>query len=99
MISFVRDHLSRREWLRVGGLAGFGLSLPVSASPSHAPGFGKAKSVLLVFLNGGQSQLDSWDPKPDAPEEIRGAFRPIRASVPGTLVCEHMPKLARLADR
>src|ERR1700722_8055703 len=93
--------LSRREWLRVGGLTGLGLLAgrnglaEVPARP--LPGFGKAKSVLLVFTGGGQSQLDTWDPKPDAPEEIRGAFRPIMTSVPGTLVCEHLPQLARLA--
>jgi hypothetical protein len=53
--------------------------------------------VLLVFTGGGQSQLDTWDPKPNAPEEIRGAFRSISTSVPGIAVCEHLPRLARLA--
>jgi hypothetical protein len=96
VLRFVCD---RREWLRVGGLAGLGLLAGVrganAASPS--PGFAKAKSVLLVFTSGGQSQLDTWDPKPDAPEDVRGAFRPIATSVAGTAVCEHMPRLARLA--
>jgi hypothetical protein len=97
----LRFLLDRREWLRVGGLAGLGLlagprRLP-AAAPQAPPGFGKAKSVLLVFTGGGQSQLDTWDPKPDAPEEIRGAFRPIATSVPGTFVCEHVPRLAALA--
>ncbi|HEV3024782.1 MAG TPA: DUF1501 domain-containing protein, partial [Pirellulales bacterium] len=63
------------------------------------PGFGKARSVILVYTAGGQSQLETWDPKPDAPDAVRGEFRPIATSVPGTFVGEHMPRLARLADR
>ena len=65
-------------------------------SPAAA---GKARSVLIVFASGGQSQIDTWDPKPDAPEEVRGAFHSIPTSVPGTRLCEHMPRLARLAHR
>ena len=53
--------------------------------------------MVLIYTSGGQSQLDTWDPKPDAPEEVRGVFRPIRTSVPGTMLCEHLPRLARLA--
>jgi hypothetical protein len=96
--------LSRRAWLRCGlgglltGLAGLGDA--ARAKPSAlARGVGKAKSVLLVYTSGGQSQLDLWDPKPDAPEEVRGAFRTIPTAVPGTRVCEHLPLVARLADR
>jgi hypothetical protein len=63
------------------------------------PGFGRAKSVVVVFTSGGQSQLDTWDPKPDAPEEIRGIFGTTATTVPGLRVCEHMPRLAKLADR
>ncbi len=96
--------LSRRAWLRnglgaflagVGGMArGKG-----DAGRSATPGFGKAKSVLVVYASGGQSQLDTWDPKPDAPEEIRGAFRSIPTAVPGTRLCEHLPLVAPLANR
>jgi hypothetical protein len=101
--------ITRREWLRLGGLAGLGLGahslaepLPSQAAaslvrPSDFPGFGKARSVLLIYASGGQSQLDTWDPKPEAPEEIRGEFRPIATSVPGIRICEHLPRLARLA--
>jgi hypothetical protein len=95
--------LSRREWLRLGGLGLAGLRTGAAQGRTNAaralesPGFGKARSVLLLYASGGQSQLDMWDPKPDAPEAIRGAFRPIATSVPGTLLCEHMPRLARLA--
>ena len=100
MLRFLTDGLTRREWLRIGGLAIPGMTLPATAASRGAgPGFGRAKSVLLVFLSGGQSQLDTWDPKPNAPAEVRGEFRSIATSVPGTRVCEHMPNLARLADR
>lgn len=98
---------SRRDWLSVAGPAGLGVSLApwswltgaASAGTKKSGGFGAAKSVLIVYASGGQSQLDTWDPKPDAPVEIRGAFSSIASAVPGTRLCEHMPKLARLADR
>ncbi|MBI1917614.1 MAG: DUF1501 domain-containing protein [Planctomycetes bacterium] len=102
VIHFVTDRqgpggsITRREWLRLGGL-GLAASPAAATSASKASGFGRAKSVLLLYASGGQSQIDTWDMKPDAPEEIRGAFRPIATSVPGIRVCEHMPKLARLA--
>ena len=63
------------------------------------PGFGRAKSVILVFANGGQSQIDMWDPKPNAPLDVRGAFQPIATGVPGVQFTEHMPRIARVADR
>ncbi|MDG2131030.1 MAG: DUF1501 domain-containing protein [Fuerstiella sp.] len=66
---------------------------------TNAPGFGRAKSVIVVFASGGQSQIDTWDPKPNAPKEIRGAFNSIPTSVSGTRFCEHMPQIAKLADR
>jgi hypothetical protein len=96
----------RRDWLRLALLSGLGVSvrpwtwLPGTRAASSAggsPGFGKAKSVIVVFASGGQSQLDTWDPKPHAPEEIRGVFRPIATSVPGTYLSEHLPRVARLA--
>lgn len=62
-------------------------------------GFGRAKSVLVVIASGGQSQLETWDPRPDAPVEIRGQFGAIESSVPGTFLCEHMPRLAKLAHK
>jgi hypothetical protein len=111
MLRFVEHHrsrsgrLRRREWLRLGFAAGLSLGggLPVAngAEPkaSSAPGFGRAKSVILVFANGGQSQIDMWDPKPNAPLDVRGAFSPIATAVPGVQFCEHMPRIARVADR
>lgn len=69
------------------------------SSTSHSVGFGRAKSVLVVFAHGGQSQLDMWDPKPSAPLDVRGAFQPIATKIPGVQFCEHMPRIAAIADR
>jgi hypothetical protein len=101
--------ISRREWLRAGLLPGVALAAgstlraaenaATNAVTRRVPGFGRAKSVILVFANGGQSQIDMWDPKPDAPLDVRGAFRPIATAVPGIRFCEHMPRIAQVADR
>jgi len=72
--------------------------MPVAEAPAY-PGFGRAKSVIFLVANGGQSQLDTWDPKPTAPAEIRGAFTAIETAVPGTRICEHLPRMAAIADR
>jgi hypothetical protein len=97
---------TRREWLRLGGLAGVGLAAAASRARGAEkrqqgafPGFGRARSVVVIYANGGQSQLEMWDPKPDAPLEVRGEFSAIATSVPGTLLGEHLPLLARLANR
>jgi hypothetical protein len=71
--------------------------MPVAGSV--VPGFGRARSVILVYASGGQSQLEMWDPKPEAPLEVRGEFVAIPTAVPGTFLGEHTPRLARLADR
>ena len=89
----------------MSSLAGLGLGpvarqvLAEGESADRGPGFGRAKSVILVFANGGQSQIDMWDPKPDAPLDVRGAFAPIATRVPGLHFCEHMPRIAQVADR
>ncbi len=95
---------SRREFLRICGLGGLAApfvgSDPVAAATSpNSSGFGRAKSVIVVYANGGQSQLETWDPKPHAPAGIRGEFAAIPTAVPGTLISEHLPRLARLTDR
>lgn len=88
----------RREFLQVGFSSAVGLSLAnVLASQGAAPAQPPAKSVLFIFLTGAASQLDTFDMKPSAPAEIRGEFKPIRTSVPGLLVCEHLPCLAARA--
>jgi len=97
------DGLTRRELLRVGALGLGGLSLPelLPLQPLAAsPGVRRpARSVILLFLSGGPSHLDMWDLKPEAPEEIRGTFRPVHTSVPGIHISEHLPRMARLADK
>lgn len=94
---------NRREVLRLGGLAGLGaLTSAVHASTrssARVAGFGRARSVLIVYTSGGMSQLETWDPKPDAPEGIRGAFGTTATSIPGLRFGEHMPRVARLANR
>lgn len=99
------DGFTRREVLRVGGLGlATGLSLPslLRAEALAAPAKGRgprAKSCILFFLQGGQSHIDVWDLKPDAPEMIRGPFNPIATNVPGIRITEHLPLLAKMADR
>ena len=93
----------RRDLLKAGvlGLFSFGLTdffrLQAVASPTVKQG--TAKSVILVWLGGGPSHLDMWDLKPEAPEEIRGLFKPIPTNVAGIQISQHMPKLAQQADK
>jgi hypothetical protein len=106
------DGFTRRDFLGVGSLGLIGLSLPQFFSlqargspPSERKGyegdknFGRAKSVILIYLQGGPSHIDIWDPKPDAPQNIRGEFKPIPTVVPGIQLAETMPKLAREVDK
>jgi len=98
------DGISRRDLLQAGaaGLLGLGLPDLLQSAPraTKAPrSFGRAKNVILLFLYGGVSQLDTFDPKPDAPEDIRGPLRSIPTRLPGVRVCEHLPRLAGLMDR
>src|SRR5215469_9695355 len=92
--------LTRRAFLQVGGSTVLGLSLAdlLRAQASGSSPHGSAKSVIFVWLWGGPSHLDTWDPKPDAPLEYRGPFSPIATSVPGIRICELFPQLARQAD-
>jgi hypothetical protein len=99
------DGLTRRDLLHIGALAPLGLSLAgwaqaqsAGATPS-ASGFGKAKRCLLLYLWGSPSQLETFDPKPDAPLEVRGEFGSIASALPGVRVGEILPRMARLLDR
>lgn len=94
-----RHGISRRTWLRIGGLAFGGLSLPEILKAEAKNGSGPIKGVIMVLLPGGPSHLDTFDLKPNAPTEIRGEFRPIATNVPGIDICEHLPRLARMADK
>src|SRR5262252_6297235 len=101
---------TRRELMRIGSIGLMGLSLPhffraqaraaeIPAKYAGARGFGAAKSVVMIFLQGGPSHIDIWDPKPDAPDNVRGDFKPIRTNVPGIWLSEVMPLLARQMDK
>jgi hypothetical protein len=94
--------LTRREWLQVGytGLLGIGLPALLGNQSRGAPGNrAGGKSVILIFLTGAPSHLDTFDMKPFAPPEVRGAFKPIATRIPGVHVSEHLPLLATRADR
>src|SRR5499426_1894746 len=96
---------TRREWLGLGALGAFGLSMPSllrSASAAvapRAPGFGRARSCIVLFLTGGPSQLETFDPKPEAASDIRGPLGTVRTSIPGVHFGELLPGTARIADR
>src|SRR5204863_1145261 len=92
-----------RRWFLQTGLAGLaGLSLPgllrCRAAGATSAGADR-KAVILIWLSGGPSHIDTWDPKPDAPAEIRGPFRSIATRVPGIQVCEHLPLTAQIMDK
>jgi hypothetical protein len=96
----IRDNPSRRDVLRVGTLAFAGLTLAdVLRLQAAKPQAARPKSVIMIWLRGGASHIDSYDMKPDAPAEIRGEFRPIKTNVPGIEVCEHLPLHARMMDK
>jgi hypothetical protein len=101
------DTPSRRELLSVGGLSLLGLGLTdilrreagARENNRGANGFGRARAVILLYLQGSPSHIDLWDMKPDAPVEIRGEFKPIATRVPGMFVSEVLPLLAKQADQ
>ena len=108
------EGVSRRQLLRIGGLGFAGLTLPTllrlqaeaKANPTAVPSSGglsgKTKdnlNVILMWMQGGPSHIDTFDPKPDAPAEIRGEFGVIDTTIPGVRVCEHMPLLAKSLDK
>lgn len=98
--------VSRRELLCAAGLGALHLGLSDYLYPHTAQAarprdrsFGRAKNVILLYLFGGPSHLDTLDMKPDAAAEVRGPFKPIRSRLPGCDVCEHLPQLAQVLDR
>jgi hypothetical protein len=96
-----RRQLSRRDVLKVGalGLGGLALSDLLRLRACGASATGRDKSVIMVWLRGGPSHIDSYDMKPDAPSEIRGEFLPIATNVAGIQVCEHLPLHAKIMDK
>lgn len=105
------DGITRRDALRLGGLTALSLSLPgllrlraaqgsvTSAAASGNRTLGKAKNCILIWLDGGPSHLDMWDPKPQAPAEVRGPFATQQTKVPGIAFSEMMPNCAQRADQ
>ena len=106
------DGMTRRELLRVGGSALLGFSLadllksgaradvnPAGNAADHGPGWNRAKSVILLYLQGGPSHLDLWDPKDNVPDRVRSTFSAINTCLPGTRVTELLPKLAQTLDK
>jgi hypothetical protein len=97
------DGITRRDFLRIGGLGTMGLMLPsllrAQAASATRGSFGSAKRCILLFMYGGPPHQDTWDLKPNAPAEIRGEFNPIKTNVPGIEISEYFPMLARHADK
>ncbi len=102
-----RDGVNRRELLRIGGLSTVGLTLAdllkeralAENERRRDATFGRAKNVIVLWMQGGPPQHETWDPKPNAPENIRGPFRPIATNVPGIQFCELLPRTAAMADK
>jgi hypothetical protein len=97
---------TRRDVLRVGGSSMLGLSLggmlqakSAQASESSGGGWGKAKSIILCYLQGGPSHLDLWDPKEGTPDNVKSVFKPIDTKLPGVQFTELLPKLAQVVDK
>ncbi|MBI1915049.1 MAG: DUF1501 domain-containing protein [Planctomycetes bacterium] len=102
------DGVTRRELLRVGGSALLGLSLAevlrvqtacAAGTPAGGPGFGKAKGVILLYLQGGPSHLDLWDPKDNVPSNVKSVFKAIDTRLPGIKVTENLPRFAQVLDK
>lgn len=102
--------VSRRDLLRIGQSCALGLSLgglfslkqatASTVSPlSTRPGWDKAKSIIMVYLQGGPSHIDLWDPKENVPDNVKSVFKPISTKIPGIKFTENLPKLAQLNDR
>ena len=101
--------MNRRDLLRVGGSGILGLSLGAmfqlqarAAQPgerSGGPGWGKAKNVIMLFLQGGPSHIDLWDPKENVPDNVRSVFAPVATKIPGVKFTEMLPKLAQVNDK
>src|SRR5436305_2563487 len=94
------DGMSRREFLKIGGLALGGMALTdILAAEARAGIRSSHKAIIMIYLPGGPSHQDTFDLKPEAPSDIRGEFKPIKTNVPGLQICEHLPRLAQMMDK
>lgn len=91
------EGMGRRRLLKLGAAGALGLTLPVVAEAREVWPARGGRNCIFLFMNGGPSHIDTWDPKPDAPAEYRGEFNAIPTTVAGLRISEHLPKLARLA--
>ncbi len=100
--------VTRRDVLRVGGIGMLGISLGgllklkeanAMVQPTDQRGWNKAKSIIMVYLQGGPSHLDLWDPKDNVPDNVKSVFKPISTKIPGIQFTENLPKLAQINDR
>src|SRR6187549_1817515 len=94
------DGVSRRNFIKIGALGLGGLALPQILQAEAKAGIRKShKAIIMIYLPGGPPHQDIFDIKMDAPQEIRGEFKPISTKVPGIQICEHLPRLAGMTDR
>src|SRR3954452_11981212 len=97
------DGVNRRDFLKAGSLGFLGLSLPsylqYAQAATVATGKKMDKSAIFIYLGGGQTHADTWDLKPNAPSGIRSEFKPIQTNVPGMEISEHLPRMAKNADK
>ena len=101
--------VSRRDLMRIGGAGmlgmGLGSMLELQALANRSdtvgggPGWGKAKSIILCYLQGGPSHIDLWDPKENVPDNVKSAFSPISTKLPGVKFTENLPRLAQINDK
>src|SRR5438128_620048 len=92
------DGMTRRDFLQVGAASAGAIGLSLADLARAEGGRSRDLNCILLFLVGGPSQLDTWDLKPAAPADVRGPFRPIATNVLGIEICEHFPRMARMAD-
>ena len=103
---------TRRDVLRIGGSGLLGMSLGAMLNLqargaesigetllTGGPGWGKAKSIILVYLQGGPSHIDLWDPKENVPDNVKSVFKPISTKIPGIQFTENLPRLSQVNDR
>ncbi len=94
------DQVSRRNFIKIGALGLGGLNLPQLLRAENSAGQGSShKAIIMIYMPGGPPHQDMYDLKMDAPVEIRGEFKPISTSVPGIRICEHLPRIAKMADK
>jgi hypothetical protein len=89
----------RRDFMRIGSLAAFGLTTRDLLAATNGAAEKDERSVILLWLSGGPAQMDTFDMKPDADKDVRGAFKPIKTNVPGMTICEHLPRVAKVTDK